>query len=233
MAGAPLTAFLVCVSAWRGPLLSRRAASLVLPATAFTSLRPSKAANDSVVDFTFTEKSLGLDLVQDGNVVRIDRIKYDSPAIAKGVAPQSAILRVNGESTTGLGVGSVQQMIKAARRPVTLRLDSSTFRALPPVEQTQAAASSLGMETARIQVQLLTGPQDPRCGLKTRASDVVEVEFSAMIADGMREFDSSEMRSGRPFAFMLGNGDRAPRLKIDPRKGAHPSSHSDLFGGLS
>lgn len=45
-----------------------------------------------------------------------------------------------------------------------------------------------------------------RCAYKTREGDTIEVEYSAMLAASGREFDSSAMRSGRPFAFSLGSG---------------------------
>ena len=53
-----------------------------------------------------------------------------------------------------------------------------------------------------------------RCGFKSRESDVVAVEYSAMIAASGREFDSSEMRSGRPFSFTIGNGDVPRGLEL-------------------
>jgi FK506-binding protein 2 len=167
-------------------------------------------------EFTFREQRLGFTLVQDFDRVRIDQMNPNSPAISQGVAPQSAILGVNGEGTAGLNVAKVQSMIRSAPRPVTLQLDGSAFRALSAVEQAEAAATALGMTTERIGIELLTGPQDPGCGFRSREGDVVEVEFSASVAadaaaEGLRrakrEFDSSAMRSGRPFAFMLGNGD--------------------------
>ena len=62
----------------------------------------------------------------------------------------------------------------------------------------------------------LTGPQDPRCGFKSRESDVVGIDFSAaVVADGReRVFDSSLARGGRPFVFMLGNGDVPRGLEL-------------------
>eukprot|EP00900_Chrysochromulina_parva_P006803 jgi/Chrpa1/16123/Chrysochromulina_OHIO_Genome00004066-RA len=121
--------------------------------------------------------------------------------------PASYIVNVDGRSTAGLSAAQVQALIQSAPRPVTIRVDASEFRALSARQQTEAAATALGMETQKLKIELLTGPQDPKCAFKTRASDVVEIEFSGRLASSGLEFDSSEMRSGRPFAFTLGNGD--------------------------
>jgi len=166
---------------------------------------PSHATATEV--FTFEEQILGLDLKQVDGRVRIERIKPDSPALAKGVPPQSFIVGVNGQSTADLSIEAVTSHIRSASRPMELRLDASAFRALPAPRQTEAAASALGMASDTIQIELLTGPQDPNCRFRTRPSDFVEVEFSARVAESGREFDSSDRRSGRPFAFLLGNGD--------------------------
>lgn len=127
-----------------------------LPATA-----TSAAATTEV--FTFNERPLGLELVQRDGLVRIERILSDSPALAKGVPPLANIVEVNGVSTADLSVDKVQALIRSAKRPLELRLDTSAFRALPAVEQTEAAATALGMQTERVNINLLTGPQDPMC----------------------------------------------------------------------
>ena len=171
-------------------------------------------ASATLETFTFSEKRLGLDLATSVDGIRIERIKPDSPAIAKGVPPLSIIVDVNDKSMSGKSVEEVTAEIRSASRPLTLRLDTTAFRALPAVDQTQAAATALGMETERINIELLTGPQDPSCAYKTREADVVEVEFSAKVAGRSAEFDSSEMRSGRPFAFTLGNGDVPRGLEL-------------------
>ena len=198
-------------------VLSRRGlcAAFGTFATAGVSLPAAATSVESNgVAFTFTESSLGLELATSSTGrVRIERIKPNSPAIPKGVPPLATILEVNGVDATSLPVEQVQSLIRGASRPLTLRLDVSEFRALPAVAQTEAAAAALGMATDRIQIDLITGPQDPSCGYKTRASDVVEVEFAARVVGG-GEFDSSERRSGRPFAFLLGNGDVSRGLEV-------------------
>lgn len=164
--------------------------------------------------FIFSEKTLGLDLAPFEGGVRIERMKPGSPGIAKGVPPLSVVLDVNGEPVVGLSVDAVTAKIRTAARPLTLRLDTTAFRALPPADQSQAAATALGMESDRVRIEVLTGPQDPACTYRTREADVVEVEFSASVAGRSGEFDSSEMRSGRPFAFILGNGDVVRGLEV-------------------
>ena len=85
------------------------------------------------------------------------------------------------------------------------------FAELPPIEFE-------GGRTGTVNIKLLTGPQNPSCAFKTRNTDVIEVEYSAkyLKPDGSKlvEFDSSEMRSGRPFAFTLGNGDVIRGLEL-------------------
>ena len=128
----------------------------------FASTMPTCASSDAAPTevFTFTEKSLGLELAQqaDGRV-RIERVKPDSPAIAKGVPPLATVVEVNGVSTAGLDVQRVQALVRSSPRPLSLRLDASAFRALPPTQQTEAAAAALGMATESINIKLLTGPQ--------------------------------------------------------------------------
>ena len=143
--------------AWRA--VTRR--SLIgLAAAACSPPFAAHGEGQSGDDYVFKENKLGFDLAQDGKFVRMDTVKPNSPALAQGVPPLSVIVQVNGESTAGLDVGAVTNMIRSAARPVTIRFDSSAFRALPAVEQTQLAAASLGMETDRINIELLTGPQD-------------------------------------------------------------------------
>ena len=149
-----------------------------------------------------------------GKLVQVVRVRPDSPAIAKGVPPLSTVVEVNGEPTTGMDVKQVQALLRSAARPLTVRLDTSAFRALPPTDQMEAVAAALGMETDRVRIELLTGPQKASCGFKTREADVVEIEYVAKIALSGAEFDSSEMRSGRPFAFTVGNGDVVRGLEL-------------------
>ena len=186
-------------------LLSRRAA-FSWGCVTLAALPHAAISTDDT--FVFSERSLGLELKDVAGRVRIERVRPDSPAITKGVPPLSIVLEVNGQSTSGLNAEQVQSLCRAATRPVSLKLDASTFRNLPAVDQTEAAANALGMATDRVRIELLTGPQDPACGFKTREGDIVEIEYSARIAGSSgREFDSSAARSGRPFAFLLGNGD--------------------------
>jgi len=193
--------------------LSRRAC--VCGVGVLTAGQPNCARAEPTTElYTFDEKSLGIELASVGGLVRVEKVRPGSPAVAKGVAPFSTVLEVNGASTTGFTAEQVQALVRSASRPVTLRLDATSFRAQSAVEQTRLAASALGMQSDRIQIELLTGPQDPQCAYKTRESDVVEVDFSAAVLATGREFDSSEMRSGRPFAFMLGNGDVVRGLEL-------------------
>lgn len=154
-----------------------------------------------------------MELAQFGGGVRIEKVRADSPAIAKGVAPLSTVLEVNGKSVSGLSAAEVQALVRSSPRPISIRLDDAAFRALSPADQTKTAAQSLGMATDTLQVQVLSGPRDPRCGYLTRESDVIEVEFTAKVIGG-GEFDSSAARSGRPFAYMLGNGDVVKGLEL-------------------
>eukprot|EP00326_Haptolina_ericina_P008418 CAMPEP_0181225000 /NCGR_PEP_ID=MMETSP1096-20121128/31445_1 /TAXON_ID=156174 ORGANISM="Chrysochromulina ericina, Strain CCMP281" /NCGR_SAMPLE_ID=MMETSP1096 /ASSEMBLY_ACC=CAM_ASM_000453 /LENGTH=215 /DNA_ID=CAMNT_0023318157 /DNA_START=170 /DNA_END=817 /DNA_ORIENTATION=+ len=134
--------------------------------------------------------------------------------MAIGVPPLAFIDAVSGQSTAGLTVAQVQESIKSAPRPIVLTLDTVIFQALTPERQTELVATSLGLQTDRVRIELLSGPQDPSCRFRTRESDVVEIEYSASLEADGREFDSSEQRSGRPFAFALGNGDVVRGLEL-------------------
>ena len=187
-----------------------RRSCVLLAAAQLVPAAKAKAASTldpTLESYTFAEQRLGLELSDAGPRVRISSVRPDSVALAKGMPPASYIVNVDGRSTAGLSAAQVQALIQSAPRPVTIRVDASEFRALSARQQTEAAATALGMETQKLKIELLTGPQDPKCAFKTRASDVVEIEFSGRLASSGLEFDSSEMRSGRPFAFTLGNGD--------------------------
>ena len=187
-----------------------RRSCVLLAAAQLVPVAKAKAApmpNPTLESYTFSEQRLGLELSEAGPRVRISSVRPDSAALAKGMPPASYIVNVDGRSTAGLSGAQVQALINSAPRPVTIRVDASEFRALSARQSTEAAANALDMETQTLKIKLLTGPQDPKCAFKTRASDVVEIEFSGRLASSGLEFDSSEMRSGRPFAFTLGNGD--------------------------
>jgi FK506-binding protein 2 len=190
--------------------LTSRRSCVLLAAAQLVPAAKAKAASTldpTLESYTFAEQRLGLEFSDAGPRVRISSVRPDSVALAKGMPPASYIVNVDGRSTAGLSAAQVQALIQSAPRPVTIRVDASEFRALSARQQTEAAATALGMETQKLKIELLTGPQDPKCAFKTRASDVVEIEFSGRLASSGLEFDSSEMRSGRPFAFTLGNGD--------------------------
>ena len=153
--------------------ISRRAVVSGLMVT--TAPWPSHATTTEV--FTFEEQSLGLDLKQIDGRVRIERIKPDSPALAKGVPPQSFIVEVNGQSTADLSIEAVTSLIRSASRPMELRLDASAFRALPAPRRTEGAANALGMASDAIQPV----PRKPFswfcCGSK-KALDVAEIDVA-------------------------------------------------------
>ena len=191
------------------PLASRRSLVALAAAAAWwrAPAAPAAPAAANVIDFTFTERSLGLVLqASPSGRPQVTRVQPDSAALEKGVPPLAYIDAINGKSVTGLPLADVRALIGSADRPLTLRIDTAEFAALSPAEQSAATARALGMESDKIRIELLSGPQDPSCAFKTRTSDFIQIEFTASLEDTGRVIDSSQMRSGRPFAFQIGAG---------------------------
>ena len=191
------------------PLASRRSLVALAAAAAWwrAPAAPAAPAAANVIDFTFTERSLGLVLqASPSGRTQVTRVQPDSAALEKGVPPLAYIDAINGKSVTGLPLADVRALIGSADRPLTLRIDTGEFAALTPAEQSAATARALGMESDKIRIELLSGPQDPSCAFKTRTSDFIQIEFTASLEDTGRVIDSSQMRSGRPFAFQIGAG---------------------------
>ena len=194
------------------PLASRRSLVALAAVAAWwrapsAPAAPAAPAAANVIDFTFTERSLGLVLqASPSGRAQVTKVQPDSAALEKGVPPLAYIDAVNGKSVTGLPLADVRALIGSADRPLTLRIDTAEFAALSPAEQSAATARALGMESDKIRIELLSGPQDPSCAFKTRTSDFIQIEFTASLEDTGRVIDSSQMRSGRPFAFQIGAG---------------------------
>lgn len=159
---------------------------------------------------TFSEKSLGLVLRQAGDRIQVEKIVPGSAASERGVLPLSYVDRLNDQRLDGMPVKEVSALLKRIPRPITLSFDATEYVGMRPDEAMEKAASSQGIETDRVRITPLGGVHPPTlCGLQTREGDVIEVEFTARVLEPKPEieFDSSAMRSGRPFAFLLGNGD--------------------------
>jgi FKBP-type peptidyl-prolyl cis-trans isomerase len=139
--------------------------------------------------------------------VQVEKVVPGSAAAERGVLPLSFVDAVNGQKLGNATASEVSALLKRAPRPITLTFDASAYDGLAPDEALARAAASQGIEAERVSITPLK--KATGCGLQSREGDVVSVDFSARVAgpDGGREFDSSAMRSGRPFAFLLGNGD--------------------------
>ncbi len=175
--------------------------------------------DDGLLSFTFTEQRLGLTLGDAaGGGVQVKKIDMNSPGWEAGVLPLSRLVRVDGRNVTSASAKEAGEVIKQAGRPVTLAFDVSEYAGLSPDQVVEKAANAEGFETARVGITPLEPPPGGRaggqCGYVSRESDVLEIEYTATVEGTTNEFDSSERRSGRPFALMLGNADALPGLEI-------------------
>jgi len=159
-----------------------------------------------MLDLTFSERSLGLVFRHAPQRVQVARVVFGSAAAERGVLPLSYLYAIDGVRLDNVTVGDVTALLQRAPRPVTLTFDADA--GLSPDEGFAQAAAAQGFETDRVRITPLASGADS-CGLQSREGDIIEVEFSARVVgpSAEREFDSSSMRSGRPFAFLLGNGD--------------------------
>ena len=124
------------------------------------------------------------------------------------------LVGVNGQPTTGLSAKETQTLVQRAARPLELRFDGSAYAGLPADQVAQKVAEAQGMQTATLRIEKDEANRGLTCGMKTAVDDVVEVEFEASLAASGTVFDSSAQRSGRPFAFLLGNGDVTRGLEL-------------------
>lgn len=211
--GGMLALMLVGPTSWTSPpprqAFSRRAACTLGAAVAVACAPHSLAssATQPLLTETFPDRSLGLVLRQAAGRVQVEKVVPGSAAAERGVLPLSFVDAVDGQKLGNATAAEVSALLKRAPRPITLTFDASVYEGLAADDALARAAASQGIETERVRITPLKGAAG--CGLQSREGDVVEVEFSARVAapDGGREFDSSARRSGRPFAFLLGNGD--------------------------
>ena len=183
------------------------------PLAALSALSDSIAAGSFSI--TFTEKVLGLDIEQYGPRVRVARVKRDSPAFNRGVPPYVLLESVNGETMANLTVESVQAKIRQAvgTGQCTLGFDrGDAYTGLAPDAIVEKAAGGSGFETARVKIEKANFV-GRSCGFESRESDIIEVDYTARLANGGAIFDSTASR-GRPFAALLGNGDIIPGLEL-------------------
>ncbi|KAG5185480.1 hypothetical protein JKP88DRAFT_354183 [Tribonema minus] len=104
----------------------------------------------------------------------------------------------------------VAKFIKTAPYPLTL-----IFKYPPVAEDTPTAtaegAVSLGTEAPQQPVEQLMVKRLTRarpCGMVSQEGDLIEIRYTARIADTMREYDASDKRgTGQPYAITLGRGD--------------------------
>ena len=113
----------------------------------------------------------------------------------------------------GLTLVEVGKLLSTTPRPVTLTFDIDD-RAGDDIME--ASAQQAGLSTARVNIEKLgsvcRGQVTAPAGIRSRDTDIVELEYTAMLPDGSI-FDSTAAR-GRPFGFILGNGDVVRGLEI-------------------
>ena len=165
---------------------------------------------------TFAERSLGLELEQAGERIRVARVKMDSAAGERGLPPLIYLESVNGERVVRRPVSEVQGLVRSASRPVTLCFDrGEAYDGLSAPAAVEKAARANGLATSRITISKADVAADgaPMCGFVSREGDFIEVSYTARLEANGRVFDSSADR-GRPFAALLGNGDLVRGLEL-------------------
>lgn len=190
-----------------------QAVATAAPAIITTPANPP--TDDNLFSKTFTGPSLGIELsdAADGRV-QVRRVVPGSPASERGVPVLAYLVSVNGQPTAGLSAKETQALVQRASRPLELTFDGSAYAGLPADKVSQKVAEAQGMQTATLRIEKDEANRGRTCGMKSAVDDVIEVEFEASVEATGTVFDSSAQRSGRPFAFLLGNGDVTRGLEL-------------------
>jgi len=201
------------------PVSRRRILSAVAALPLSPSIAAAASSSEGLFDVTFDTKAIGLELDQsdDGRIL-VQRVKRESAAWAQGVPPLIYIDAVNGETVAGSPVANVQERIRRASRPVRITFDrGEAYAGLAPDEIVAKAAAASGFETSRVRIAKV-GDQfvgESACAFKSRAGDVIEIDYDARLATSGRSFDSTGLGGrGHPFSALLGNGDLLRGLEL-------------------
>ena len=172
-----------------------------------TAVQPAAIEPAAMRSETFGEKSIGLILGEapDGRV-QVAKIQANTPAADRGILPLSVLVDVNGSPVTGLTLEEATTLVRKAQRPVTVRFDMSAYAGLDARDALERASDAQGFETGRVKLRRLSSDDAIKsCGMATRESDAIEVEYVGRLQNGAI-FDDTRSR-GRPFALLLGSGD--------------------------
>ncbi|CAM9641872.1 unnamed protein product [Chrysoparadoxa australica] len=180
-----------------------RVPTQVLVGVAATLLPGPARAELEEFSVLFAEGPVGMELgdskatLSSGQARVVIRKVLGGQAIRQpSLQPGLGVVSVGGQPVLLKSASDVARLIKVTPRPVEIVFQSQLPK---PVTAPAVAQEEYSVKRTRV---------PGSCNIKTRAGDLIEIHYTAYLAEDMTEFDSSRSRgTGTPYALVLGNGE--------------------------